>query len=331
MLEKSDVHKARRDNRSGGKYLVYLNYEYMERNRIMDKLIFYTLNILIRAFGILVQLLPYLVAGILAGEGLRYVSLHKIVGRLRFRNTFVTTSAAAALGMVSPLCTYGTVPVVMQLNRSGVPAPVLIVFLIASSMMNPQLFVMTWGGIGSGIALLRLATIMLFAVLMGVALSLLPEKWILSRSCMEELNRERCEADGAPRAFTWRSYIVNILKSLERMGFYVVIGALLAAAIEVAIPGDLVNSLYKQSKALQIMLMSVLSIPFYSCGGGVIPIVSALMSGGMSTGAALAFLNVGSATRVTVLSALAAIVRPLFIFIYIGALMLFSILIGYLF
>ncbi|NLG83188.1 MAG: hypothetical protein GX493_00970 [Firmicutes bacterium] len=43
---------------------------------------------------------------------------------------------AALLGMVSPFCTYGTVPVVLRLFRAGMePAP-LVTFLVTSSLMN---------------------------------------------------------------------------------------------------------------------------------------------------------------------------------------------------
>jgi uncharacterized membrane protein YraQ (UPF0718 family) len=125
--------------------------------------------------------------------------------------------------------------------------------------------------------------------------------------------------------------LINILKSLEYTGFYLVIGVILAAAIEVFIPGEIANKLYQQDKTLQIVLMSVLSIPFYSCGGGVIPIVKSLLLGGMSKGVLLAFLNVGAATRITVLAALLSIVRPVFILIYVLVLIIFSIITGYLY
>ena len=77
-----------------------------------------------------------------------------------------------------------------------------------------------------------------------------------------------------------------------------------------------------------MLVMAVLSIPLYTCGGGAIPAVGSLISGGMSKGAALAFLNVGSATRITTLSALAAIVRPLFIVVYVIILITFSVIMG---
>ena len=306
-------------------------YTYHRKVIKMEKVIFYTFNILLKAFFTLLEILPYLIAGTVIGEALKYIKLHNYVEGFRSKSTFTTILAASALGMVSPLCTYGTVPVVMRLANSGMPTAVLLVFLISSSMMNPQIFILTWGGISKEIALMRVLTIMLFALLMGFILKIIPQEYILNKNYIREylgkVNEESCERE----AFRWKRYLINVLKSLEYMGFYLVAGVILASAIEVLIPGSIANKLYQQGKTLQIVLMSALSIPFYSCGGGVIPIVNALMLGGMSKGVVLAFLNVGAATRITVIAALSSIVRPVFILIYVLILIIFSVITGYLY
>lgn len=297
----------------------------------MDKLSIYTISIFIKSYMTLLELLPYLIAGTLVGEALKYVKLHRLVAKFRSYNTLISTLIAAILGIISPLCTFGTVPVVMRLAGIGIPASVLIVFLISSSMMNPQLFIMTWGGISKEIAIGRILTIIAFSLLMALLLKIIPQKFVLNKNKLEEIIKTSDEYCYAREAFQFKQYAINTLKSLEYVGFYVVIGVVFASSIEVMIPGNLLNKLYGQNKMLQILLMSLLSIPFYSCGGGVIPIVRSMISGGMIYGTALAFLNVGAATRVTVLAALATIVRPIFIFIYVAALIIFSILTGYLF
>src|SRR5512143_2830625 len=86
------------------------------------------------------QLLPYLVLGVLASEALRYTPVLPILERGCRRHPAVAIPAAAVLGMVSPLCTYGMVPLVLQLLRAGVPVAPLATFLSASSLMIAQLF-----------------------------------------------------------------------------------------------------------------------------------------------------------------------------------------------
>jgi len=294
----------------------------------MDTHLFYLLNIFFRASQIFLEILPYLIVGIIIGEALKYKKLHNLVEKFRSRNLFLSTLIASVLGMISPLCTYGTVPVVMRLNSSGVPISILIVFLTSSSMMNPQLFIMTWGGIGLEMALMMVLYILVFSLLMGWILRIIPEIWILNKKCLEDFSKNLYHKNCSNDIFTWRNYLVHILKSLEHIGFYVVIGVILAAAIEILIPANIANTLFQQDKLIQMLVMAVLSIPLYTCGGGAIPAVGSLISGGMSKGAALAFLNVGSATRITTLSALAAIVRPLFIVVYVIILITFSVIMG---
>ncbi|NIO71195.1 MAG: permease, partial [Anaerolineae bacterium] len=44
-------------------------------------------------------------------------------------------------------------PVLVQLLRHGVPPAPLLTFVVASSLMNPQLFVLMLGGLGLEMAL----------------------------------------------------------------------------------------------------------------------------------------------------------------------------------
>lgn len=294
----------------------------------MIRFMFYFLNIFLSAFSILLQLLPYLIVGTILGEALKYVRLQKFIDKNRKRNVFFSTLVASILGMLSPLCTYGTVPVVIQLNSSGVPISVLIVFLISSSMMNPQLFFMTLGGIGLDIALARVISIIVFSLLMGWIINSLPKGWILNKKSLVEHKSKECEKKDSQGIFTWKLFFINIIKSLEFTGFYIVIGVILAAIIEVYLPATISNMIFQQDKILQILVVAALSIPFYTCGGGAIPVIKSLITGGMSRGTALAFLNVGSATRITTVMALATIVRPIFLVAYILILMVFSVIIG---
>jgi uncharacterized membrane protein YraQ (UPF0718 family) len=125
----------------------------------MATAIFYILNIFYRSFLILLEMLPYIIVGILSGEALKYIKLHRFVEKIPAKANLIMVFISCVLGIVSPLCTYGTVPIVMRMNKAGIKASILIVFLISSSMMNPQLFFMTWGGLGLEFAIGRIVFI----------------------------------------------------------------------------------------------------------------------------------------------------------------------------
>jgi uncharacterized protein len=270
------------------------------------------------------QLLPYVILGVLVGESLYYTSVAKWLERGCRAHPAVAIPLASVLGMASPLCTYGTVPVVLQLLRAGVPVAPLAAFLSTSSLMNPQLMLMTWGGLGPKITVARLGAVLAFGLVFGAITHFLPARFSL-RSGM----REESQQPAKPRTrFTPRSFAKRNLRTLRFVGSYVVLGIVLGSAIEVLVPPRWIVALFGGGGWFQILLAAVLGVPLYACGGGVIPLVRVLQESGMAGGAALAFLVAGPATRVTPLMAMATIVRPLFVLGYVVFLVVFSVLAG---
>ena len=273
------------------------------------------------------QLLPYVVLGVLGSEALRYTSISPLLERGCRRHPAVAIPISAVLGMVSPLCTYGTVPVVLQLLRAGVPVAPLATFLSTSSLMNPQLLLITWGGLGAKMATARLLSVLVFGLVLGVIVHVLPTRF----SVQPKIRQEHEERSKQRDSFALKSFAKHSFKTLRFVGFYVVLGILLGAAIEVLIPGRWVVAVFGSGGWFQILLAALLGVPLYACGGGVIPLVHALMEQGMSGGAALAFLIAGPATRIPPLMALATIVRPLFVVAYVLFLVAYSVMTGLLY
>jgi uncharacterized protein len=273
------------------------------------------------------QLLPYLVLGVLASEGLRHTPVANVLERGCRRRPAVAIPAAAVLGIVSPLCTYGTVPMVLQLLRAGVPISPLATFLSASSLMNPQLLVLSWGGLGPRITLARLAAVFFFALLLGAVMHFVPARWLMSTGQRGDLGKP---PKPCPR-FGLLSFLRRSAKMLQFVGFYVMLGILLGAVIEVAVPGRWIVAVFGGGGWYQVLLAAMLGVPLYACGGGVIPLIRALIEQGMAPAAALAFLIAGPATRVPPLMALATIVRPLVVVVYVVLLIAYSVLSGLLY
>ncbi|HHV58742.1 MAG TPA: hypothetical protein GXX49_00300 [Clostridiaceae bacterium] len=289
----------------------------------MEPFLYYSIQVLSRAGNTLLNFLPYLVAGTVIGELLKLVPITRNLknGASRFR--VLSVFIFSIIGIISPLCTYGTVPVVVQLFVSGVPIAPLVSFLSASSMMNPQLFIMTWGGIGYEMSIARTLAAFVFSVLTGLILYLIPEKWIVN-SRVEGISAMQHKE----KHFSYKSLFSGMLKTLEYTGFYMVIGIIAGAVIEIAIPGRWINFIFRPESNVSVAVASILGIPLYACGGATIPLVSSLIKQGMSKGAALSFFTVGPATRITSLAAVAAILKPAFIIFYVMLLVVFSIFAG---
>lgn len=273
------------------------------------------------------QLLPYVVLGVLASEGLRYTPIAPLIERVCRRHPAVAIPGAAVLGIVSPLCTYGTVPLVLQLLRAGVPIAPLATFLSASSLMNPQLLLISWGGLGPRIAMARLASVFVFALLLGTVMHFLPLRWLVSA----ELREDQTQPAKPRSSFTVLSYLRRSGKTLQFVGFYVLFGVLLGAIIEVLVPGRWIMATFGGGGWYRVLLAALLGVPLYACGGGVIPLIRALIEQGMAPAAALAFLIAGPATRVPPLMALATILRPAVVVSYVILLIAYSVLAGLVF
>lgn len=276
----------------------------------------------------LLELAPYVIGGVIVGEALKSTSWTKLIYKGVTKSPFVSTLLATILGIVSPLCTYGTVPVALQLFKAGVNISPLIAFLSVSAMMNPQLFIITWGGLGPEIAIIRVLTVMLFGLLLGFVLRRVPSSWIVNTGITDKkASQEEIESKCTKKTDA-KKFCKNVFEGIQYVGFYLVTGVLLSAVVDVMVPKVWLKSLFAGNSFISLLISAMLGVPLYACGGGVIPVVKELMAGGMGRGAALAFLFVGPATRITPLMALATFLRPAFILIYAVVVIAFALLIG---
>lgn len=275
---------------------------------------------------LLLELAPYIVVGVIAGELLKFTSWTELMVKGIGKSPVLSVVFAAILGAVSPLCTYGTVPVVLQLYRAGIHISPLITFLAVSSMMNPQLFFITWGGLGAEIALVRLLAVLAFGFVLGMILYRIPSRLIVNPKVKGNDSTDRKET--SLDKFNVRTLFHNFIKTLQFVGFYMVMGVMLSSVIDVFIPKAWLQGVFAGNGFFAVLKAAFMGVPLYACGGGVIAVVREFMNTGMGKGAAMAFLLVGPATRITPLTALAAILRPIFIVIYTLLLIVYSLVIG---
>jgi uncharacterized membrane protein YraQ (UPF0718 family) len=276
----------------------------------------------------LLDLLPYLVGGIMVGELLKLTSWTKLVYKWVSKSPAVSVLSASIIGIISPLCTYGTIPVVIELYKSKVHIAPLFAFLAASSLMNPQLFILTAGGISLEMALVRTLAVFVFSFAAGMLCYLIPEKMIIRKNTQlyddggeKILNRKK-------KLFIVKQYVISCLKNIRHLGLYLLIGIFLGAIIELYIPKSLVTAAFRAGRVQSILAGALLGIPLSPCGGAAIPVVGGMIDSGMGKGTALAFFIVGPATRPAPLAAMATLFTPLFLAAYCLFLIASAVLMG---
>ncbi len=98
------------------------------------------------------QIFVYWVLGMVIGSAVSVFAKDKIHGAFRLLQEkhfgIVGIFIASALGIASPLCMYGTIPIAASFSKSGAKDDLLAAFMMSSILLNPQLIVysMALGG-----------------------------------------------------------------------------------------------------------------------------------------------------------------------------------------
>ena len=242
------------------------------------------------------QIAPYWAIGIVSGSFINVYLSDKIVGKISaFKNrkfSFFTVCLFAALGIASPLCMYGTVPLIASLGKKRVPEYLLVAFMISSILLNPNLFIMSFA-LGANLAILRLCVSMLGGVIAGIAVYVF----------YKDKSLFRFDAFGAEKGKKKRVFWFDLLRALQITVPYFLMGILLTALYDLYFPKRLMNTVFMGNQAMGSLFAMSLSIPLHACGGGAIPLLLAWLHEGMSIGSALTFMIAGAAMKFTNLGA----------------------------
>jgi len=272
--------------------------------------------------------LPYFLAGIFLGELIKFASWTKIIYKWVSRSPVKAVISASIIGILSPLCTYGTIPIVIELYKSKVRAGPLIAFCAASSLMNPQLFVMTAGGLNLEIAIIRTVAVFIFSFVIGMLALFIPDKFMIRKSIkVYEDGGEKIE-NREKKIFAAKQYFINCYKSFLYVIPFLLIGVFLGAAVSVFVPQRFFYEALYMGRIQSILAGAIIGIPMNACGGGAIPFVKTLLDLGLSKGTALAFFLVGPALRPAPLAAMAALFTPLFLLCYAAFLVISAVIMG---
>lgn len=247
---------------------------------------------------------------------------------------------AALTGMLSPACTFASIPVVGGLLASGFPVVPLIAFLVAAPLMNPSLFIITWGVMGGPMAMARaLSTFVLAMAAAWIAQYIHQRGWadFSARAWRRDHRGSGAghhrdhSGDGEPGLGWWTTTVElwrDFLHMCRFVFFYFVLSLLVASAIQVFVPSSSIAALMGGRRLESAVIGGLLGIPFYVCGGGAVATVAVLMSLNMGPGAALAFFLTGPATKISTLFSLFAVMRRQVIGLYLGVTLIGGTLLG---
>ena len=206
--------------------------------------------------------------------------------------------AASALGIASPLCMYGTIPIAASFSRSGMKDDWLAAFMMSSILLNPQLIIYS-AALGQTVLAVRVIS----CFLCGIAAGLLIRFACGGRPFFRfEGFDEPKSRDTDPNLLL--RYLKNLGRNVKATGIYFLFGILLSALFQRYVPADVMTALFGGNEALGVLMAATIGVPLYACGGGTIPLLQQWLWEGMSIGSAASFMITGPATKITNLGAL---------------------------
>ncbi len=273
------------------------------------------------------QIFVYWVLGMVIGSLVSVFFKERIHGLMMALNRgrlggIAGIAAASALGIASPLCMYGTVPIAASFSRGGMKDEWLGAFMMSSILLNPQLVVYS-ASLGVTAVTVRLISCFLCGMAAGIGIRIFFGNKGFFRFDSFDGPKNR---DTDPNGF--RRFGKNLGRNVKATGPWFLLGVLLSALFQRYVPADLMTALFGGNEAFGVLMAATVGVPLYVCGGGTIPLLQAWLQDGMSMGSAVSFMITGPATKITNLGALKIVLGVRRFVLYLVFVMAFSLVCG---
>lgn len=229
---------------------------------------------------------------------------------------------ASALGIASPLCMYGTIPIAASFSKSGIKDDWLAAFMMSSILLNPQLIIYS-AALGWTALVIRIVSCFLCGVTAGLLVRIFYKKTGFFNFTGFDEPKSR---DTDPNLLL--RFIKNLGRNIKATGIYFLIGIILSALFQRYVPTEAMTTLFGGNEALGVLMAATIGVPLYACGGGTIPLLQQWLADGMSMGSAAAFMITGPATKITNLGAVKIVLGVKRFLQYLAFVMLFSLATG---
>lgn len=268
------------------------------------------------------QIFPYWVLGMVLGSAISVFakgSIHALFGRLRgSRLGVLGIVPASVLGIASPLCMYGTIPLAASFSRLGMKDDLLAAFMMSSILLNPQLILYS-AALGPAALVIRIVS----CFLCGIAAGLLVHLFYRDRPFF---NFDGFDGPGSrdtdPNLLL--RFFKNLGRNFKKTGPYFLIGVALSALFQRYVPAEAMAAVFGGNEAFGVLMAATIGVPLYACGGGTIPLLQQWLADGMSMGSAAAFMLTGPSTKITNLGALKIVLGVRRFALYLLFVMAFS-------
>lgn len=235
---------------------------------------------------------------------------------------------AVLVGLVSPLCACGILPIVISLAMMGTPIAPILALLATSPTMSPDAFLLTWQGLGAEWAWLKLGGATLLGLGVGSTTLLLQRQGLLTGNLLRFAPSYREDGTLAsayeigqehglpvktmtirPREKRWRFILDRTVDAGIFTGKYLLLAIVLEAIIVTTLPMNWIIGLVGQKSFTSVAVAALVGIPLPLNQIPAIPVLAGLLQKGMNHGAAFTLLLAGPVTSLPAIIALTGLFK----------------------
>ena len=279
--------------------------------------------------GALVSIAPFLAFAVGIAAFAAASGSDRLVARVFSGSPVRTVAVAALFGALSPFCSCGVIPIIAAMLHAGVPLAPVMAFWLSSPVMDPEMFILTAAGVGTGFAVAKTVAAAGMGLLGGFAVLALQRGGGL-RHPFAGSSHGGCGSHVAPgesKPIAWRFWHEPVRRAEFRrvatttglfLSKWLAIAFLAESLMMAWVPASWVATAVGDGSTFAIPLAAVVGVPTYLNGYAAIPLIAGLIDMGMTGGAALAFATAGAVSCIPAAIAVWALVRRSVFALYIG-------------
>ncbi|MGR3515253.1 MAG: permease [Paracoccaceae bacterium] len=246
---------------------------------------------------------------------------------------------AALLGGLSPFCSCEVIPFIAALLAVGAPLSAVMAFWLASPLMDPAMFLITAGTLGTDFAVAKTVFAVSLGVFGGATVYLLKTAPVFQDPLKAAPAKSCCGCGPSPFKGTpvWRFwgdadrravFGKTVLENALFLGKWLWIAYMFEALMLAYVPAEMIATVLGGAGFQPILLGALVGAPAYLNGYAAVPLIDALLAQGMAPGAAMSFVIAGGVSSIPAAIAVWALVKPRVFAAYLGIAMVGALLSG---
>ena len=288
---------------------------------------------------------PYLAFAVVVAAMLK---VHVEPKRLRAwlaRYQRASVVGAVGLGVATPLCSCGTMALVLAMCATSMPWAPIVAFMVASPLTSPGQLLYTAGLFGWTFAAFHFVVAIVLGFAGAAAAGILDSRGWLANQARLGLSAPAPIAGGSDAAVAvgpattvvrparpgLAEYGRAVLVEGRRLGVLFVSFAFIGYLLNNLIPAAWVTGLFGSGQTWGVVLAATLGLPLYVNSDASLPLVRSFLDSGASPGAAMSFLLTGAGTSVGAVAGALTIARWRVLAVVVVTLWIGAIVSGYVF